>query len=385
MRSKPKVAILRGPLLNPYEMQSYELLQDDFELVAFAPHQTQFDLASINLPKESLWCPIAAKAPLERSTRKWQTYKDALVGNTFSFCGMRDRLKGFDILHIKDQAFCFSYEAALAKREFGGKLVVTQMENIPHLNERKFMERHIKKTVREQADLFLAASEGAVHTLLEEGVPREKIQRIANSVNVKHFSPGKPDAFLRKSFGIPKDAFVLLYVGRLARSKGVFTLLETVKKLKQENCFVHLLMVGKDEESIADWIEKNEIGDLVHLSGFVAYGDMPRYYRLANLSILPSLPTKGWLEQFGYVLAESMACGIPAIGSDCGAIPEVIGDPNLIFPAGSVEGLSQILKKLRKQPLQSMKKRVRKRACELFASEVLRDSLRNAYLELLEK
>lgn len=376
------MAILRGPLLNPFEMQSYEPLQDEFDLVALAPHQTQFDVSVISMPKESIQCPIANKVLFEREKRKFQAAKDFFTGDTFSFCGMRDRLHDFDIYHIKDQSFCFSYEAALAKKRFGGKLVVTQMENMPHMGERKFMERHIKNTVREQADLFLAASEGAYETLLEEGVSPLKIQRISNAINTAHFSPGKPDVELRRSLSIPDDAFLIIYVGRLHADKGIFTLLEAMKSLRKETR-IHLLMVGKDEQNVNAWIKINGLSKVIHTVGFVSYDVIPFYYRLAQVSVLPSLPARRWKEQFGYVIIEAMACGLPVVGSDSGAIPEVVGDPKMIFPAGSAQELANILKELSRRSLRAAQIRSRKRAVELYSAKVLTSNLRLAYRHVL--
>jgi alpha-maltose-1-phosphate synthase len=381
---KPKVALLRGPLLNDYEMQSYEPLQKQFELVTFLPHQTYFDVSKIDIPKETLWCPIASQIPFERSLRKWQAVKDRVTGNTHSFCGMADRLKGFDIYHVMDQYFCFSYEAALAKRKHGGKLVVTQYENIPRLNEKKFMERHIKKSVRAEADLFLAMSDGARQTLMVEGVDPSKIKNVYGAVDTDHFSPGPVDKKILQSLGIPSSAFVILYVGRLAESKGVFTLLEAARRLVQEDSKVHFLLVGKDEEGISEWIAQNHMGGSVHLAGFVPYAQMPKYYRLSQLFVLPSIPTKGWKEQFGYVLAEAMACGVPVAGSDCGAIPEVVGNLDRIFPAGSAEKIYLMIKKIKKQRLGHLKAQSRNRALNLFSAEKLTRSLASIYAELLQ-
>lgn len=78
MKHKPKVAILRGPLLNPFEMQNYEKMRDEFEITAFVPHRTQFDLADVELTKEVLWCPIAGNIPFERDLRKWQDRKSVV-------------------------------------------------------------------------------------------------------------------------------------------------------------------------------------------------------------------------------------------------------------------------------------------------------------------
>jgi glycosyltransferase involved in cell wall biosynthesis len=60
--------------------------------------------------------------------------------------------------------------------------------------------------------------------------------------------------------------------------------------------------------------------------------------------VLPSLTRRNWKEQFGRVLVEAMACGVPVIGSDSGAIPEVIGEAGLIVPEGDIQALADALR-----------------------------------------
>ena len=55
---------------------------------------------------------------------------------------------------------------------------------------------------------------------------------------------------------------------------------------------------------------------------------------------MPSLPTPGWLEQFGRVAVEAMACGVPVVASDTGALPDVVGDAGLLVPPGDPEALA---------------------------------------------
>ena len=369
--------------MNPFEMQNYERMQDEFEIVAFAPHETRFDLSAVALPQEILWCPIAGKTPFERPRRKWMALQDRVTGNTHSFCGLADRLKGFDNYHIKDQPLCFSYEAALAKRKWGGRLLVTQMENIPFLNDNRLMERQTKRAVREQTDLFLPANEAAARTLRLEGAPESKIRMISNGVDVRHFKPGPKDPALAASLGLPEDAFVALYVGRLAKSKGIFTLLEAAKAILARDPKLHLLLVGKDEESVMDWARARGLGPHVHHAGFVSYDQMPRYYRLAQISVLPSIPTRGWIEQCPFVLLEAMACGVPPMGSNCGGIPESIGDDARVFEPGSVEGLAKVLTNLRAAYSPRLCRAVRDRAVKLYSTDVLTQKLRAIYREAL--
>ena len=66
--------------------------------------------------------------------------------------------------------------------------------------------------------------------------------------------------------------------------------------------------------------------------------------------VLPSHTQPRWKEQFGRVLTEAMACGVPVIGSSSGAIPEVIGDAGLVFPEGDAAALAAALERLRIDP-----------------------------------
>src|SRR5260221_14335510 len=66
--------------------------------------------------------------------------------------------------------------------------------------------------------------------------------------------------------------------------------------------------------------------------------------------VLRSLTTPVWKEQFGRVLTEAMACGVPVVGSSSGAIPEVIGEAGLIFPEGDAAALAGCLAKLQQPP-----------------------------------
>jgi glycosyltransferase involved in cell wall biosynthesis len=62
--------------------------------------------------------------------------------------------------------------------------------------------------------------------------------------------------------------------------------------------------------------------------------------------VLPSLSTPYWQEQFGRILVEAMACGIPVIGSSSGAIPEVVADAGIIVPENDAGALSSAIERL---------------------------------------
>jgi glycosyltransferase involved in cell wall biosynthesis len=65
-----------------------------------------------------------------------------------------------------------------------------------------------------------------------------------------------------------------------------------------------------------------------------------------DVLVLASLTGTAWKEQFGHVLIEAMACGVPVVGSDSGAISEVIGEAGLITREGDSASLAETLKRL---------------------------------------
>jgi glycosyltransferase involved in cell wall biosynthesis len=80
--------------------------------------------------------------------------------------------------------------------------------------------------------------------------------------------------------------------------------------------------------------------------------EMPAQYQEIDVLVVPSLTTPHWKEQFGpRATVEAMASGVPVIGSDSGAIPNVIADDaGLIVPEGDIDALAVALRKLRDDP-----------------------------------
>ena len=81
--------------------------------------------------------------------------------------------------------------------------------------------------------------------------------------------------------------------------------------------------------------------------GLLAKDELWAFYRSLDCLVVPSKTTERWKEQFGAVIADAFACGVPVVGYDSGAIPEVIGEAGLIIPEGDVEGLVRGLVTLR--------------------------------------
>ena len=112
----------------------------------------------------------------------------------------------------------------------------------------------------------------------------------------------------------------------------------------------------------------------VHVLPPVSYDDMPALLQALDVLVLPSVTMLPWhREQFGRVLVEAMAAGVPVVGSSSGAIPEVIGDAGLVVPERDPHALAQAIDRILTEPglRQTLVVRGRQRARDHYAWPVI--------------
>ena len=151
-------------------------------------------------------------------------------------------------------------------------------------------------------------------------------------------------AALRYQFGIPAQAPVLLFVGRLTSDKGIPELVRAFLKLGNQFPDLHLLLAGcfEDEDPLpVDTRKSLETHPRVVFAGPVQ--DIATYYAIADVVVLPShregLPT---------VILEAQAAGKPVVGASVTGIVDVVvdGETGLLFPVGDVPALIETLARL---------------------------------------
>lgn len=146
----------------------------------------------------------------------------------------------------------------------------------------------------------------------------------------------------------PERPFTVGYAGRLVQSKGIFDLLDAVRRLAGQ---VELVLIGDGE--LRSRLEAQPIpGSTVRVVNGLAHDQMPDGYAQMDVLVLPSHTTATWKEQFGRVIVEALWCGVPVVGSDSGEIPWLIGltEGGLVFPEGDAAALAERLAQLRADP-----------------------------------
>lgn len=135
------------------------------------------------------------------------------------------------------------------------------------------------------------------------------------------------------------------YAGRLVPAKGVADVLDAMQALP-EAVTLEIVGSGPDLARLTQTVHAHALAHRVTFTPWLASAAMPAFYRRIDVLVLPSRSTPTWIEQFGRVLTEAMACGAVVVGSDSGEIPHVIGDAGIVFPEGDVTALSAALRRL---------------------------------------
>ncbi|HZQ80544.1 MAG TPA: glycosyltransferase family 4 protein [Gaiellaceae bacterium] len=147
-------------------------------------------------------------------------------------------------------------------------------------------------------------------------------------------------------FNIGDDVFVIGFAGRLVSEKGWGVLLEAVEQLP-DTFAVAFAGDGPDADTLQAALRSPRLAGRAVYVGLLPRRDLWKFYARLDVLAVPSLTTATWKEQFGGVLADAMAIGLPIVGSSSGAIPEVVGPAGLIVPEGDPGALAAALERLR--------------------------------------
>lgn len=190
---------------------------------------------------------------------------------------------------------------------------------------------------------------------------------------------------LRRRTGIPQEAPVLLFVGRITADKGVRELLDAFRKLKTAGSAAHLLFVGHFDSEIGGGagITRRDIEGVrdVHVAGFTQCPEM--YMAIADILCLPS-----YREGFGTVVIEAAAMGVPTVGSDIYGLSDAVvnGETGMLVPPRDAPALAGALSELLSDAgrRRQMGAAARQRAEALFDAGQVNGRLIAEYCNLLD-
>ncbi|MDR3466831.1 MAG: glycosyltransferase [Xanthobacteraceae bacterium] len=139
------------------------------------------------------------------------------------------------------------------------------------------------------------------------------------------------------------------YVGRIAEEKGLDDVLDAMK-LSNEGVTLSIMGDGSYEAALRERIARLGMERRVIFHSRAGASDVARFLQGIDVLVLMSRTTKSWREQFGRVIIEAQACGVPVVGSASGSIPNVVGNGGWIVPERNPGALSNLLASLMSLP-----------------------------------
>ena len=208
-----------------------------------------------------------------------------------------------------------------AARKIGARLLAVTLENRPlEIKFGRVLAGALRALLRiyfARACLIIVLNKGARQNVLSCGVASQRIEKMmwgTWGVDVDEFAPSAR----------ARTSPTILFAGRLDAAKGIFVLLDAFARVRQQLPDARLTMVGDGPARSQIERHAREFGDAVTLTGVVKHRAMPKIFRAADVLAMPSLTTRKWAEQVGMVALQAMACGVPIVATQSGAIPEYV-------------------------------------------------------------
>lgn len=242
----------------------------------------------------------------------------------------------------------------------------------------------VDRVIARLANHLLTDSPSQLDFLVREGVVNASSAAVLADGSICGVDPARfrPDVGIRTSvrqgLGIPDDAVLVLYLGRLRRDKGILDMAAAFATLGPRLPKLWMLLVGPDEDRLEGLVRSvcmDSIGRVV----FVGFTDAPeRYMTSADIFCLPS-----YREGFGSSVIEAAACGVPAVASRIYGLTDAVqeGATGLLHPPGDVQAMVRQLAQLARDGIlrKNMGLAARERAICKFSQVRVTSAMREFY------
>lgn len=209
-----------------------------------------------------------------------------------------------------------------------------------HIQIRKRIERNaLGKSIK-----IIALSNFTKHKLHNQyHIPKNKINVIPGGVDLAKFKPFDNKKIIRQQLKLPTNKIVLLTVRNLVQRMGIENLIIAIKTIIEKSREIHLVIGGEGHlhDKLTALTRALGIAESVSFTGFIPEDQLPFYYQMADLFVLPTLE----LEGFGLVTLEAMASGLPVVGTPIGGTKEILNnfDSQFLFEGSDPDAIAKLL------------------------------------------
>jgi glycosyltransferase involved in cell wall biosynthesis len=282
----------------------------------------------------------------------------------------RERVSALHVHHATALILC-GIAARLARVP---RTVMTE-HALFQLQDRPAYRRSAARYCRFAQDITVVSPEQLEYFHSELGVARERLHYVPNGVRVRTKDPATGQR-IRREFGIPNDAFVFLYAGRLNEVKNLPVILQAVADLPLPT-LARLIIAGDGpERAMLEALSASlGIGDKVTFAG-------PRSDVHALLMAADGFVMSSRTEGLPMALLEAMSAGVPCVATEVGGIPALLASgAGLLVRSESFKELSAAMRRLIDEP--ALRANIVRAALARVSSQYSLDVVATRYLELL--
>jgi D-inositol-3-phosphate glycosyltransferase len=209
------------------------------------------------------------------------------------------------------------------------------------------------------ADALIANTDAEAASLvsLYEACP-DNVSVVSPGVDLYTFTAGSGRKAAREAIGLPQDAHILAFVGRIQPHKGPEVLIRAVAEMLNHSPhlrpkLITVIMGGAsgsglgEVERLKDLVSWLNISDVVRFENPVPRAQIPQWYRAADLVCVPS-----YSESFGLVALEAQACGTPVVATAVGGLRTAVADgiSGVLVDGHDPRAWSSVLARLIQEP-----------------------------------
>lgn len=286
-----------------------------------------------------------------------------------------------DIIHVEQGSYALCYAQLIwAARQVAPEAALSFFTwwNLP--TTMGWMKRLLEKYNFEHSAGAVCGNQDAKALLRNRGFekPIEVIPQLGVELN-DYLSP--PDPKVRATLGLRR--YTIGYVGRISEEKGVLDIPEALSMI--DHSAISLLTVGRGP-ALTQLVDRCRSYGIHHVHiDAIRNEEVPKYLAVLDVLLLMSRTSPEWMEQFGHILIEAMAAGVPVIGSRSGEIPSVIGDAGILVNERDCEALARSISALVENNImrESLINLGRQRAISRFSHKKVAEMHVNFFEQLL--
>lgn len=308
-----------------------------------APASFHGDLRTLNCEPEPPDSPLRLiKIPVRLSR----------IVHLFQYDGraLRNLLaSNYDVVHAWEEPYVFAgYQIARAVKRTSSRFLFRTAQNLTKRYPPPF--GFFERRVLDAADGWIAGGGLVYEARLASGYPADRGRVITLAVDTSAFVPLAPEDRAQIVAGLGLRPPVLGFLGRLTPDKGIPVLLAALERLPAATPWSLFVMgSGPLESHIVSWAREKGWTDRLRVR-LLKHGEVARFLGAMDMLVAPSQTTPHWREQFGRMIIEAFATGVPVIGSDSGEIPHVIGDAGRVVPERDEVAWAQAIAELLEHP-----------------------------------